>query len=217
MIFRLSQKLNFKIKAGTLPVLPPEVNPFADWSAHLFLADRTQYIILSNTKSLYSTLMYGKGTTNDRRFIERALSSIREFMEDDGQKFIYHRFIAPTGETACFAKALNIALDPSARVTLLMRAISENLTPSLEKNPSESAFSYTARACFKVPIDNVDSGRVTSQPSHWSTGDARVLGTELREALILGSGCLGRKAFSRSESSLFLPSAPNKRSANLFA
>jgi hypothetical protein len=54
MIFRLSQKLNAKIKGGTLPTLPPDDNPFADWSAHLFLADRAQYILLSNTKSLYS-------------------------------------------------------------------------------------------------------------------------------------------------------------------
>ena len=55
MIFRLSQKLNDKIKAGPLPVLPLDDNPLADWSAHLFLADRMQYILLSNTKSLYST------------------------------------------------------------------------------------------------------------------------------------------------------------------
>src|SRR5260370_16059986 len=89
MIFRLSQKLNAKIKAGTLGALPLHENPFADWSAHLFLADRTQYILLSNTKSLYSTVMYGKGITNDSGFIERALSSIREFMEVDGQGAAY--------------------------------------------------------------------------------------------------------------------------------
>src|ERR1700733_5384844 len=84
MIFRLSQKLNAKIKVGTLPTLPPDDNPLTDWSAHLFLVDRAQYILLSNTKSLYSTVMFGKGMTNDGDFIERALSSIREFMEADG-------------------------------------------------------------------------------------------------------------------------------------
>src|SRR5436309_15526168 len=94
MIFRLSQKLNAKIKAGTLPALPPHENPLADWSAHLFLADCTQYILLSNTQSLYSTVMCGKGITNDSDFIERALSSIREFMEEDGQGAAYERFVA---------------------------------------------------------------------------------------------------------------------------
>jgi hypothetical protein len=41
MIFRLSQKLNTKIKAGTLGAQALDENPFADWSAHLFSADRT--------------------------------------------------------------------------------------------------------------------------------------------------------------------------------
>lgn len=107
MIFRLSQKLNSKIEAGTLPILPPHENPLADWSAHLFLAGRTQYILLSNTPSLYSTVMYGKGITNDRAFIERALSSIRECMEADGQGAAYERFLAPASATVQFAKALN--------------------------------------------------------------------------------------------------------------
>jgi hypothetical protein len=107
MMFRVSQKLNTKIKVGTLRALRLHESPFADWSAHLFVADRTQYIILSNTKSLYSTVMYGKGITNDSHFIERALSSIREFMEADGQEFVYRRFIAPASESVQFAKALD--------------------------------------------------------------------------------------------------------------
>ena len=85
MILRLSQKLNTKIKAGKLTEMPLDDNPYADWSCHLFTADRTQYIIMSNTASLYSCVMYGQGITNDSRFIERALNTIREFMEDDGQ------------------------------------------------------------------------------------------------------------------------------------
>jgi hypothetical protein len=107
MIFRLSQKLNTKIKVGTLPSLPPHENPLADWSAHLFLADRTRYILLSNTKSLYSTAMYGKGITNESDFITLALSTIREFMEQDGQGAAYKRFIAPASATVRFATALN--------------------------------------------------------------------------------------------------------------
>jgi hypothetical protein len=107
MIFRLSQKLSAKIKAGTLKALPLDENPFADWSASLFVADRTQYIILSNTKSLYSNVRYGKGITNGSHFIERALNSIREFMEYDGQEFVYRRFIVPATGSIRFAKALD--------------------------------------------------------------------------------------------------------------
>jgi hypothetical protein len=107
MIFRLSKKLIDKIKAGTVAALPLDENPLADWSAHLFVAGRTQYILLSNTKSLYSMVMYGKGITSEGQFIERALGSIREFMEADGHRAAYERFIAPASATVRFAKALN--------------------------------------------------------------------------------------------------------------
>ena len=107
MILRLTQKLCTKIKAGSLTTVPLDDNPFVDWSAHLFVADRTQYIIVSNTKSLYSTVFYGKGITNDSQFIKRALGSMREFMEYDGQAFVYHRFIVPACGMVRFAKALN--------------------------------------------------------------------------------------------------------------
>jgi hypothetical protein len=107
MIFRLSQKLNTKIKAGTLPALPLGENPFADWSAGLFLVGRTQYILLSNTQSLYSTVLPGKGVTDESTFIERALSGFREFMEADGQQGVYERFIVPVSGSVQFAKALN--------------------------------------------------------------------------------------------------------------
>ena len=107
MIFRLSQKLNAKIKADTLGALALHENPLADWSAHLFVADRTQYVILSNTKSLYSTVMFGKGITNHSNFIDRALGSIRQLMEDDKHESACRRFVALAGGSVQFAKALD--------------------------------------------------------------------------------------------------------------
>ena len=107
MILRLTQTLNTKIKAGTLKAMPLDENPYADWSCRLFTADRTQYIITTNTKSLYSCVMYGAGITDDGTFIKRVLDNLREFTEDDGQAFAYQRFIAPSSATVSFAKALN--------------------------------------------------------------------------------------------------------------
>jgi hypothetical protein len=107
MILRLSQKLSTKIKAGTLKPMPLDDNPYADWTCHLFTADRTQYILVSNTQSLYSCVLYGKGITNDYPFVQRVLSSLREFMADDGQSFIYQKFVAPSSGTVSFAKALD--------------------------------------------------------------------------------------------------------------
>lgn len=64
MILRLSTKLNTKIKAGTLKSMPLDENPYADWSCHLFTADRAQYILMTNTQSLYSSVMFGRGITD---------------------------------------------------------------------------------------------------------------------------------------------------------
>ena len=107
MIFRISQNLATKLKAGKLGEVPLDENPYADWSCHLFTADRTQYIILMNTASLYSCVMYGRGITDDCIFIDRAMETIREFTADDGQQLIYRKFIAPSAATVSFAKALN--------------------------------------------------------------------------------------------------------------
>jgi len=107
MILRLSQKLAKKIKVTQLAELPLDENPFADWSCHVFPVGRTQYIIVSNTASLYSCVMYGSGITDDNRFIVRVLDLLREFMEDDGEADIYQQHVAPSSGTIQFAKALN--------------------------------------------------------------------------------------------------------------
>src|SRR5205085_2556484 len=72
-----------------------------------FIADRTQYLILTNTSSLYSVVTFGKGISSDGHFIDRALECLREFLESDGQAFVYRRLIAPASATVCFSLALN--------------------------------------------------------------------------------------------------------------
>jgi hypothetical protein len=163
MIFRLSQNLNAKIKAGDLQTLPLDENPYADWSAHLFLVGRTQYILLSNTKALYSTVLYGKGIVDDARFIDRALCSLRESLEHDGHESIYKRFIAPSCATVRFAKALNRSVTGSmndltyqAKFLLIERDLSPlvvcsqiNDTP-MSAPPSSRGDKYgTPREAFK--------------------------------------------------------------------
>jgi hypothetical protein len=118
MIFRLSEKLNAKIKAGTLATLPLDQNPFADWSAGLFLVGRSQYILLTNTKSLYSTVLPGKGITDEKTFVEGALSSLREFMDADGQESVFERLVAPLSGSVRFAKALNRSVTGSMNDTI---------------------------------------------------------------------------------------------------
>ncbi|MDL5054094.1 hypothetical protein QQ056_11135 [Oscillatoria laete-virens NRMC-F 0139] len=107
MIFRLSQKLAAKIKVGGMLPSPLAENPFVDWSAHVFVVDRTQYVLLTNTRSLYSVVMVGKGVADENRFLQRSLESIREFMTADGLGFLYSRFIASETGKVAFSKALD--------------------------------------------------------------------------------------------------------------
>jgi hypothetical protein len=107
MIFRLTLKLSKKIGIVPLPALPSDKNnnPLMDWSAHLFTAQRTQYIILTNTASLYSMVMPGRGITSDRQFIRGVLSCMKEFMTIDGNQGIFEKGIEPESHDVFFSKA----------------------------------------------------------------------------------------------------------------
>lgn len=51
MTIRLSAKLGKKIHHSPTETLSADENPFADWSAHLFTAERAQCILVTNTAS----------------------------------------------------------------------------------------------------------------------------------------------------------------------
>jgi hypothetical protein len=104
MILRLTAKLGGKIGSSPEQCLSLSMNPFLDWVGHLFTAERTQYIILSNTVSLYSVIMYGRGITDDNEFIGQSMSNMRELMASDGLEFIFHRLIAPSAGTIRYSK-----------------------------------------------------------------------------------------------------------------
>ena len=109
MIFRLTLKLSKKVGFTSLPALPSDknLNPLMDWNANLFTVQRTQYIILTNTASLYSMVMHGRGITSDRLFIRDTLSYMKEFMTIDGNKSIFEKFIEPEGENIFFSKIID--------------------------------------------------------------------------------------------------------------
>ena len=104
MIFRLTQKLGKKVGVNPSQCLPPDPNPFADWTGHLFTAQRTQYIIVTNTPSLYSMVMYGRGITDDNQLLQRLLSYMCDFMTEDGYEFLFRKFVVPHTGRVAFSK-----------------------------------------------------------------------------------------------------------------
>lgn len=113
MIFRVSKKLATKLRLECVKPLPLNPNPLADWSAHLFTADRTQYVILTNTAALYSVVTNGRGMASDSEFITRSLDCIQELLGHDGLDSIYSRLIAPASATMQFSTALNRSVTSS--------------------------------------------------------------------------------------------------------
>jgi len=204
MIFRLSQKLNGKIKAGTLDALAMDDNPFADWSSHIFIAGRTQYIIICNTKSLYSTVMFAKGIATESQFIVRALGSLREFMEDDGQEFAYQWWVAQAHAPVRFARALNRSVTGSlndliyhATMYLVEDEMAPNrvgfklnnipFSPLAYANPREA---FKALAAMPVPVrreSHDPSDRIEIRGRHNRPDGARV---DAEERMIDLLGCI---------------------------
>lgn len=164
MIFRLSQKLSGKIKAGTLPTLPLDQNPFVDWSATLFLANRIQHILLTNSKSLYSVVMLGKGVADEGDFIERTLRTLGEFTADDGLQIIYRRFIAPSSATVRFSKAVDRSVTGSMNDLVLHATdclTDGKLSPhevgfKLNEIPFSSLKYAMPREAFKKMVDGIE-------------------------------------------------------------
>lgn len=132
MIIRVSAKLSKKIHLTPEKSLPADENPFADWSAHLFTADRTQYILITNTASLYSMVMFGRGIANDWQFLDRITSYMSEFIRDNGYEFIYERLIAPSMGNVAFSKALNRSVTGSMNDLVFMaktRLVEQEVSP----------------------------------------------------------------------------------------
>ncbi len=107
MIIRLTGKLAKKIGVMPSGVLPEDPNPFADWSAHLFRAEQKEYILITNTASLYSMVLSGAGITTGNKFMQRVVSYIGETLRDDGFGGVFARDVVPATSLVSFSKALN--------------------------------------------------------------------------------------------------------------
>ena len=104
---RVSAKLGGKIHYQPTQTLPLDGNLYADWSAHLFTAERSQYILITNTKSLYSMVMYGAGITDDSTLIQHTTRYISDVLRDAGLQLIHERVVIPATAHVRFSRALN--------------------------------------------------------------------------------------------------------------
>jgi hypothetical protein len=106
MIFRLTAKLAQKIGIDPLPAIPCDKgrSPLLDWHAHLFTVQRTQYIMATNTASLYSLVMPGRGITNSRQFVQAHSDGLQDFLAGQGQQQNAAFLLMSPDRDAAFAK-----------------------------------------------------------------------------------------------------------------
>lgn len=107
MNIRVSGKLGDKIGVPPDQELPMHDNPYLDWSGHLFRAPRKQYILLTNTASLYSLVMEGAGITNEEDFLRESMGRLEGRLREDGLQTIFEKHIDQVLGQHRFGKALN--------------------------------------------------------------------------------------------------------------
>ena len=71
------------------------------------LALFVQVAIKTNTISLYSMVMFGRGLRDDRMFRERVTDHMSDVIRSAGHESILEKFIVPSMDIVRFSKALN--------------------------------------------------------------------------------------------------------------
>lgn len=107
MILRLSDKMSKRIGLRPIESLPLSANPFADWSSHVFAVGRSEYILSTNTATLYSVIYEARGIKGETAFRSNMLAQLRAAMIDDGFEFHYKRLIDVESDTVSYSKAFS--------------------------------------------------------------------------------------------------------------
>jgi hypothetical protein len=107
MLIRLTETLRTRAGVAPLEPVPPHENLFLDWSAHLFRAGRSPFILLCNTRTLLTAVLPGRGITGENSLRERLLGGIHHCLETHGGESVRRHLAVPAAPSIRFAKTLN--------------------------------------------------------------------------------------------------------------
>lgn len=105
MILRLPKTLNARLGGGPLAALASHANPLLDWSVRAFAVVKTEYLLLSNTRSLYSVVLDGVAGETRNQSAERVAGAVGGILDGAGRLANVGSDL--TAESVRFAKALN--------------------------------------------------------------------------------------------------------------
>jgi len=121
MHFRLANNLAVKVKVKPEPCLPLADDPLIDFSSNLFRFDRSQYILVSHTTTLFSAIIPARGLTSGHVLAISSLTAISEVLEHVGLLELYQSKLSPGSRVVRFGKALNRSVTGSMN-ELIVRA-----------------------------------------------------------------------------------------------
>ena len=107
MIIRCTEKLSKKLKIDPITKVKRDPGPFLEWYANLFTANRAQYILVTEAKSLLSVIIYGRGVVDDNIFVSRFLSFLREYLDEKSNRIIFERIIGPNSAQITMSKTVS--------------------------------------------------------------------------------------------------------------
>lgn len=136
MILRLSDKLSKRIGVKPIESLPMSANPFADWSSHVFPAARSEFILSTNTVTLYSVVFPAQGVKGEPVFRSSMFAHIRATMLEDGFEFHYKRLVDVEPNLVSYSKAFSRGVIGSMND---MVELASYMIEVQEKSPDEAA------------------------------------------------------------------------------
>ena len=162
MLMKLTSKLSNKLKLGQLPLVDDDPGPYLEWYAHLFTANRIQYILTTESKSLFSIVMYGRGISDDNIFIKRWLEQMRALLSSSDYRLIYDRIIALNIGQIEFSrtnsKSILGSMNDMIRLLKTMLSIKDYSLSEMGSLINESIYSTIE---YKRPCDIFSSMRIT--------------------------------------------------------
>lgn len=105
MILRLPQTLNARLGGGHVAALASHANPLLDWSVRAFVAGTKAYVLLSNTRSLYSLVLDGVPGETRTQLAERVAGAVGTILDGAARLAGVGSDLAT--ESVRFAKALD--------------------------------------------------------------------------------------------------------------
>jgi hypothetical protein len=100
---KLAKKLNIPlslIEAGN----EPSIN---EWYGNLFTFHRTQYILLTNEKTLFSFVLPGKGISNNNLLLKKMSAQLKEMLEDYKLNSVWEKNFITEFSKITFSKTFN--------------------------------------------------------------------------------------------------------------